>query len=274
MFTCSFSREELVYRLAYEDFVGCSDTVASVWLSYLLEDLETAGTSVPKLSKSLCDAATLLKPDEVDTLTDQMSWELARVVVPARVLYNSGETWYIKLTDDHQVLQPDLGSPGFPYALLGDYDTSLFCRGHSIRLFFLPAELKAERLEVATKGASRQHRLLVKTWESSDSVVDWVIEFAKSQGRSARPSIRCLGTGDAVEWHFYLPSKDTFLDRFSPKENILRFIQQQGEVSTEQLLYINYCGRSRTFSILKQLVREDRIEKKAHGRYAYIVDIP
>ena len=274
MLSCFIRREDLVYRLEYESFVGCATPVSSAWLSLLLQDLDEAGDSVPKLSDAFCEAARLLKADDDEEFMTQMSWELARIVVPAKLLYQSGETWYIELTDDYNVLRPELGSAGFPYSLLGDYDTSQFCRGLSLELFFLPTELEAEKLFLATKTVANKDRRNVKTWDPSDSLVHWVIEFAESQGASARPMIRRIGIGDDIQWSFYLPSKDKSRDYFTPKENILRFITQQAEVSTSQLLYINYCGRRRTFDILRELQKEDRIENRGHGRYAVIVNIP
>jgi hypothetical protein len=263
-------QQELEHRLAYQSFVnGGGKSVSEKWLTLLFMDLENAGESETELCQAMCQAADCFKDDESTELFDRVSWELARIPVGAKAVWQNGTQWFIEIQEDEQLIRTELGSREAPVLGMPDYILDRFYTGRRLQLFYLPDQLQRAGLEVASRGMLRKERN-VKTWDFTDSLVHWIMEFAKSQGASTQPNIRKRETEEGTQWIFYLPSKDRIRKQLTPIQNILRFIRHQKEVSTQQLLYIKYCQDRRTYDILRELQRRDKIEKVGHGRYAIV----
>jgi len=112
-----------------------------------------------------------------------------------------------------------------------DYVPELDKRTDGEPVWCLCSEQQARNLE----------RSITPCWSKTDSLVDWIRELLH-------------------------PTQLTDTQR-TPKELIYHYIQSHSDMTTADILSQKFAGRSRTFKILKDLERDNKIEKKQHGIY-------
>jgi len=116
------------------------------------------------------------------------------------------------------------------------------------------------------------------SWAEDNSLVDWMIEFVKTDREKKVP--RIVQQSDMLNirvtsWAFYRASVEPLSDSapdetVSSTDRIYHFIKTNAPVRTRDILAQAFAGRSHTHRILKSLEAADRIEKAGHGIYKAI----
>lgn len=91
-------------------------------------------------------------------------------------------------------------------------------------------------------------------WDEEDSLVEWITQYVETTLADPDQAIKLRPVQSDL----------------TPTERIYNYIQMKSPVATADILARQFASRSRTFAILKDLEREDKIKKEKHGVYMTI----
>lgn len=109
---------------------------------------------------------------------------------------------------------------------------------------------------------------LPKLWDISDSLVDWIYNFSRTEGLRTDPRLSIEKVGGAVCYKmWYCGSGVSCLDGDSAIDRLYNFIVTNAPVSTQELLSEGFASRRQTFNHLRRLETDGKIERVGHGVY-------
>lgn len=236
---------------------------SSKWLSDLVSGLDAAGDD----ASDVC--AVFHSVSEHSDLR-AVRFELSRIPVWYRLCAYSVvsanniskyEAFGVRSVNGHLF---EVGSRRCPKEVLPvDFGKDAYRRGICV-LCFYPIEL------ATALGIDSCVR-----WSVSDSIVDWILDFSKTEGLRTDPRLSVEQMTDDVCYTFSyrgtapsIPDKD--LEALSLSDRLYAFIVKNAPVSTKELLSQQVASRRQTFNQLRQLERDDKIEKVSHGVYIAI----
>lgn len=228
------------------------------WLSDLLSDLDGAGGDVDEV-RSVFRAAS-----EASDLSD-VRFELSRIPVWYRLrLYSKLSANGISKIDAYGVYSAggqfyEVGSSECPKKVLPkDLNKNDYKRGLCVQCSY-PVELAKE--VVLDTGMH---------WSVSNSIVDWICDFSRTEGLRSSPRLSVEHIDDDV--CYKLSYRSTALspstqesEDVSLSDKLLGYIVQNAPVSTASVLSKQFASRRHTFDLLSALERQDKIERVEHG---------
>ena len=109
---------------------------------------------------------------------------------------------------------------------------------------------------------------IVKHWDVSDSIVDWICDFSRTEGLRSSPRLLIEQVDDDVcyemSWRGTALSQN---DEGSSIDRLYAYIVQNAPVHTEDVLSLEIVSRRQTFNLLSTLEKADKIERVRHGLY-------
>lgn len=125
---------------------------------------------------------------------------------------------------------------------------------------------------------------ITRTWIETDSLVDWIAEFAQTEGLRKHPRLEVVETeNDRIYKLRYKSKADVDVSQskplilldpkhsgLSPKEQIYNFIVANSPIRTKYIHALKFTGQRHTYRILNDLANEKRIEKTGRGTYIAI----
>lgn len=137
---------------------------------------------------------------------------------------------------------------------------------------------------------------ITRTWIETDSLVDWIAEFAQTEGLRKHPRLEVVETendriyklrykskadvdvpqvSDALQDVSLPESKPLILpdpkhSGLSPKEQTYNFIVANSPIRTKDIHAQKFTSKRHTYRIINELADEKRIEKIKHGTYIAI----
>lgn len=237
MYKTHISRKDFEARLDVPMLEEMRSPASSVWLEMLLVDLQASGEDIRAQLEAFRSAADGFFSDEkVFGITsrdylgrvefrpiialDRLRWELSRVPVSCRLETTYPPCPYDDTRSAEEVLAHFegqtfyVGTPNCPqsvFPVLTDFDEVGTGNG---RWCFYPPEL------AGSLGFS-----LTPTWDESDSVVDWIMDFVENEGYSREPRLIKVGEETESVWSFYRMSVDGVLPAAAVSP-----VQQQAEI--------------------------------------------
>lgn len=257
----SFLRSEIVERgnlntCPFSNYNSVHAGISCDWLLSLLSGLEAAG-------EDISEVCSVLRAASESEHLSHVRCELSRIPVWYRLIT------YLELgankISTHEVCGVrsvcgrtyKVGSWECPASVLPrSYPVSAYKRGLCVQCFY-PLDL------------ARQLGLeLPKLWDMSDSIVDWICDFSRTEGLRTTPRLSIEKVGDDV--CYKMSHRGTALsgnDGNSAIDRLYNFIVKNAPVSTQELLSEGFASRRQTFNHLRRLENDGKIERVGHGIY-------
>lgn len=183
---------------------------------------------------------------------EKIRWELARtptkliVVKYSRQLYSGRSEEFIGLQTRDGSYRFSIGTAYCP-----DYVPDLDKESDGDTVWCLCTQEQARNL----RG------VITSCWNETDSLVDWITAILDPPQKDKDTDQLPVSQQSSIETDQLPDTQQT------PKQLIYDYIQTNAPVKTAQILSQEFAGRSRTFALLKELEREDKIQKESHGFY-------
>ena len=224
MYYRTIFRKELEYRVKYQDIAywrSGARPESFTWLKSLLFDLDSAEDLEEDLCKVLQKLAN--KPSQTKEDIDRIRFELAHVPAQGRVLWKEEKRFCVEFRGGSNPIHWPSNTATFPQNALPEDCSLETLEVDSIHWFFFTlSELRQLRLASESSEPFRKvdpnrindpvqmNRGTIKTWQETDSIISWVMQFASTDGESDTPQItRHEDSTDGIHWKLHLPTKPT-----------------------------------------------------------------
>ena len=190
---------------------------------------------------------------------ERIRYELARIPAAFIVVKT---TRYNPITEQEDVDFIGLKTPDgkYEFALQSeecpDYVPDLQTLPNGHKVWCLCSQQQASRLSIYP----------LPYWQENDSPVEWIIKYVEMTGSAENDNASQPPHTTTPPTVRTPPTVQTDTD-LTPTQLIYHYIRDNAPVSTADMLQQKFAGRSRTFAILKDLERDQKIEKTAHGVY-------
>lgn len=250
---CPFEIHEISVNPTIRTSLEC---ISLEWVSELILGLDAADCDVSKLCEVFVELSQHPKLSQVRS-------ELSRIPVWYRLCEysklsaNGFSTYLVKGGRAVSGQTYELSSSKFPKSVLpAAIDQASFAHGTCVPCFYDIDLARALGLE------------LVPYWPISDSIVDWLSEFAQTEGLRSEPRLSVVPQDDDVCYQLsYRGRCLSNTDGDSAVDHIYRFIVQNAPVTTSDIIALEIVSRRQTFNLIRQLEKVDKIERIGHGKY-------
>lgn len=234
--------------------------LSSVWLSDLVSGLDAAGddvSAVCSVFRSMSDHSDL-RAVRVELSRIPIWYRLCAYSVLSANKISKYEAFGVRSVSGHLF---EVGSRRCPKEVLPvNFGKDAYRQGVCV-LCFYPVKL------ATSLGIARCVR-----WSISDSIVDWICDFSQTEGLRSEPRLVIERQDSDVCYKFSyrgtalsIPDKD--LECLSLSDRLYAFTVKNAPVSTQALVSEQIASRRQTFNLIRQLEKEDKIEKVKHGVY-------
>ena len=233
---------------------------SAAWLSDLLFGLDAAGSEVSEVCSAFGAAS-----DYSDL--PAVRFELSRIPIWYRLcVYSVLSANKISKYDAYGVRTVEgqmfeVGSRWCPREVLPlNFGKDAYKNGLCVQCLY-PVELaKALGIDIGVR------------WSVSDSIVDWICDFSKTEGLRGDPRLSIEQIGSDVCYKFSYRGTALSLSTqesavVSLVDKLLGYIVENAPVSTADILSQQFVSRRQTFNLIRQLEKADKIERVGHGVY-------
>lgn len=263
MVTKSFLRSDIASRAASIDcpfeltlnapkpLVGAS----TLWLSEVLSRLDAVGNDVAAVCSVFSNVSDIEKLAAVRS-------ELSCIPVWYRL------STYTKVSENGVVMADvfavwslsreliEVGSSRCPPGVVPRVNTSDYKGSRCVQCFY-PVDL-AKQLRLDS----------VKHWEVSDSIVDWLSDFSRTEGLRTSPRLIIEQVDADVCYKLSWSGRSlTDIDAGDRLDRLYAYIVKNAPVSTADMVMEGIASRRQTFNLIRVLENTNQIERVAHGVY-------